>query len=204
MALITPADVRVHFPHLVGTTGNDELGIIIAQADALLALYLGLPVPDSGMRTLEDVTYTLFPSAPHSSNERRMVLPVRPVVSVTSVHADLDELYTAATLIPSSEYVLDGPRGEIWLTPQRTRSWYTDCGRANRVVVVAGFSSTPGDVKAIAIAAVRHLWDRRRTAGTVTQAAAGVAQTYSDAEALLPQAVRDALGPYRLWGTDVG
>lgn len=204
MALITVADFQVHFPHLVGTANNPELQAVISQVDALLALYCGFPVPDAGgARTLEAATYTFYPNGPHSSNARRLVLPLRPIVSVTSVHVDPAEDYASSSEVPAGERVLDAQRGEIWLKPSASRSWAVDSGRANRVVVVAGFATTPPDLKALAISATRHVWDRRRTQGVASQSAAGVAQTYTDPEALLPVAVRDGLGPYRLWGVDV-
>lgn len=205
MPIITPDDVRVHYPQLVGTESNPELQALIAQADALLALYLGLPVPDAGgARTLEDSTYTVYPAAPHHSHPRRVSLGIRPVVSIASVHVDPDELYGSSTLLGSAEYSLDAQRGELWLTPQALHSWYVTGARANRVVLVAGYTAAPPDLRALVVAAVRHLWDRRRVQGLASQAAAGAAQTYSDAEALLPRAVRDALGPYVLWGSSVG
>lgn len=201
MAIITVADFQVHYPNLVGTANNVEINTVIGQADALLALLCGLPAPDAGARTLAAATYTVYPAAPDPCEPRRIRLPLRPVVSVTSVHVDIQELYGAATLLSASEYVLDGQRGELWLTPQATHAWYTT-GRANKVVVSAGFSATPPDLKAIAISATRHLWDRRRTQGIANQASSGTAQTYADATGILPQAVRDALGPYVLWGAD--
>lgn len=203
MALIGVADFQVHYPHLVGSAMNPELQTLIAQVDALLALYCGFPVPDAGgARTLGAATYTLYPVGPHSSSSRRVVLPLRPIVSVTSVHVDPSEDYSSGTEIPAGERVLDAQRGEIWLKPSASRSWAVDSGRANRVVVLAGFAAAPPDLKALAISATRHVWDRRRTQGVASQSAAGVSQTFADPEALLPEAVRDGLGPYRLWGVD--
>ena len=203
MALITASQVREHFPQLQGSADDPVLDTLIARADALMALWCGFPRPDAGAHTLTAATYTVYPKAPDPDEPRRIALPVHPVVSLTTVHVDPDELYGASTEVASGDMILDGQAGEVWLTRQSTRTWASE-GRANKVVAVAGFATTPPDLVALAASTVRHLVDRRRNQGAQAQSAQGASTTLVDAEALLPQAVRDMLGQYVIWSSRVG
>lgn len=203
MALITASQVREHFPQLQGTADDVLLDTLIARADALMALWCGLPRPDAGAHTLAAATYTLFPRAPDPDEPRRLSLPLYPIVSLTTVHVDPDELYGASTLVPSGDLILDAGAGDVWLTRQSTRTW-AGSGRANRFVVVGGFATTPPDLVALAASAVRHLLDRRRNQGAVAQTQLGVSTTNNDPDALLPDAVREMLGQYTIWSSRLG
>lgn len=202
MALISASQFKEHFPQLTGAAADSVLDTVIARADALLALYCGYPVPDAGSRTLEDATYTLYPrvSPRHAA---ALELGLRPIVSVTSVHVDEDWAYGSDTAVDAGDRVLDTQGGRIWLKPTATTAW-SRSPRANKVVAVAGYATTPPDLVMIAVATVRHLWDLRNSQGRQQRSTQGHSETYVDATELLPASVRQALGPYILWESRVG
>jgi hypothetical protein len=170
-----------------------------------MAAWCGFPRPDSGTYTFEDVTYTFYPSGPSPDQPRRLRLPVYPIVSVTSAYVDENEDYGASTAVAAGDMVLDGARGEIWLTPDAGSAWAAGAGhRANKVTVVAGFASTPSDLVAIAAAEVRHLLDLRRVQGQGQVTQGGQSTTRNDLDALVPQLVRDGLAPYVIWSSRAG
>lgn len=141
---------------------------------------------------MEDSTYTLYLPGPSRSEPRKLELPVRPVVSITSAYSDPQEDYTSDTQVAAGDMVLDSNLGEIWLTPDASSSWSVG-GRANKIVVIAGYASTPPDLVAICAVLVRHLWNLRNTQGRDN------IQQQPDGQTLIPKPVQQMLGPYRVW-----
>lgn len=203
MALITAAQVKEHYPQLTGATEDTVLDTLIARADGLMAAFCGFPPPDSGGHTLEDVTYTLYFDEPSHDDPRRIDLGVKPVVSVTTAHSDSNLDYGATTLIASTEYFVETKKGRLHLRPDASHSWSVG-SLANRIVLVAGFATTPPALVALAAMAVRHLWDLRGVQGVSSQTMGGDTSVRSDATEILPLAVQDGLGPYRIWGAAAG
>lgn len=203
MALITAAQVREHYPTLTGTGEDSLLATLIERADALMAAYCGYPLPDSGGHTLEDTTYTVRASV---GIDRRVAwLPVRPVVSITSIYDDPAWSWGSDTLVPSTDYTLDGRTGEVWIHGEAVAwSQWSEARGAVKVVCVAGYATTPPGLVALAAYAVRAMLDRGH-AGDVLSAAGGRSSYSQEASAhLLPRAVRAGLDAgYRIWGTRV-
>lgn len=203
MALITPAQFRIGFPQLTGTAADDDIAEVISWADGLLALFIGLPVPDSGARTLEDTQYTRRLDGPLTSDPLFMSLGLRPVVSLTSVHVDPNRRFTDDTEADLDDLELHGADGLVSFYPDTSGAW-SSVKRANKVVCVAGFSTTPGDLAALTVATVRHLWDRRGNAGRTARTAQQQSETYAEAAKLIPAEVRELIAPYILWESRVG
>lgn len=203
MALITAAQFKEHYPQINGVTEDTLFGTFVARADDLMAAFCGFPLPDSGGHTLEDVTYTIYVDGPSVEHPSVVDLGVKPVVSVTTAHTDENWDYGADTLIASTEYVLDNNRGRLWLRPDASKSWSVG-PRSNKVVVVAGFATTPPGLVALCAMTVRHLWDNRGSQGVGSSTIGGDSVTRSDASELLPLAVQYGLGSYRNWGAAVG
>jgi hypothetical protein len=122
---------------------------------------------------------------------------------VTSAYVDETEAYGASTAVAAGDMVLDGNRGEIWLKPSAGSAWATG-GRANKVVVVAGFTAAPPDLVAIVASQVRHLLDLRRNQGQPQITQGGQSVTRSDLDSLVPAPVRDLLGAYVIWSSRAG
>lgn len=204
MALITAAQVREHYPQITGTGEDVILDTMIGRVDALMAAYCGFPAYDGGqIRSLEDQTYTLYLDAPRFAEPACLDLGIRPVVSVTSAHVDTAWDYGGDAAVSAGDMVLDGRRGLLWLRPDASSSW-AEAPRANKVVIVAGLSTTPPDLVAAAAMAVRHLLTLRHQQGVASFSGGGQSVTRADADVLLPTAVREALASYVLGASLAG
>lgn len=197
MALITAAQFREHYPRLTGTGEDVVLASLIARADDLMAAYCGFPEYDGGggAHSLEEQTYTLYLDAPSSREPRALCLCVHPLTTVTSVDLDSTGAYLGdeTTLTEDVDFAVNERDGILI----RIGSTWPVAFQGTRVVVEAGYASTPPGLVAIAVAAVRHLWDLRNVQGMEVATFGGQSATFADALTLLPQAVQDALLPYR-------
>ena len=197
--LITVAQFKEHFPQYKGTAEDALITTLIGRADALIAGVCGFPRPSAGgSRSLTQQTYVVYPDAPSPRDTRKLNLRIRPVISITSVYVDPLEQYGADTLVSSSDYVLDGTRGELWATPTGA-AWWACGGRANKVTLSAGYATTPDDLVAIAAAQVHHLLDLRRVQGKTQTTVANEYTARPDAASMVPPVVTDALGDYVIW-----
>ncbi len=202
MALLTPAQVREHYPSLAGTSDDTLVATLCSRVDGLLAAWCGYPRTDAGTRTLEDATYTEHLGRP-ALDDRVLRLTIAPIVSVTSVHIDAGLEYGAETLVDSSAYQVLESSGELVLPSASTTAW-SRVDRANRVVYVAGFVTTPPELVAIAALAVRDLMDRGKTGDQLSGSSSQQSFSRAAATHVLSQAVRAALDSnYTLWGSRV-
>ena len=202
MALITAAEARAYLPGLTGTTEDTSLAVFITRASSLIAEYLGWPPATSGADpTIEDATYTLY-----SGRGRAVVgvvdssvlrLPVRPLVSVTSVYDDPDRVYGSGQLIASADYDVEKEDGEIILLPTAGHSWSTGMA-AIRVICVAGYETVPTWAAHAAGLMTHHLWDLRHTQGRQSVGQGGVSLSLTPET--MPEVVREVLSGYRILG----
>lgn len=197
MALISAAQFRQHYPQLSGSADDTVLDEIIARASALMAEWCNYPAV-SGARTLESRSYTLYLGGDRLlvDDPRCLSLPVRPVTALTSV--SVDDLWVWDTAEDLTQVELDVDRGELWLRPTATFAWSSGA-RSNKIVVTAGYATVPDSLEALVAMATRHLWDLRRTQGQASGASGGDSRTYVDAQALLPEAVRQGLTQFTIW-----
>lgn len=197
MALITAAQFREHTPQLTGTAEDTLLDTLIARADALMAAYCRWPRTTQAAYTLQSATYTMYPR-PLQGEPRALNLDFRWVSPSPAPTAYIDPLwaYGASTEVDEADLLIDDENGLLWLLPTAGSFvvWSTGL-RDNKVSFVGGFATTPPELVAIAAYAVRHLLGRNRTGGNVATRA-GETFTPADADALLPKAVKEALGPY--------
>lgn len=206
MSLLTPAQVRELYPTLVGTSEDLRLGALIDEFDALAAAYCGYPRPDSGPYTLASATYTLY--LDHDGGDPRILrLPVRPVVSITSVNVDATWEHGADTAYSTStDVTFDAREGVLLCKHGGTLNAWGVGVRANKVVLVAGYATAPAGLVSIAAAGVRDLLDRQKAGDKLSASAGG--QFFSragGANHLLSDSVRAALDAgYTLWGTRAG
>lgn len=199
VALITFAQFKEHVPQLQGGTDQTLVETLISRADALMAAFCEFPVYDGGIApTLEAQDYTLYVE-PRADDARALDLRLRPIIDVTSVHVSEDWSFGSTDEVDSGDYIRDDQRGVLWLKPTASASWSSDA-RANKVVVTAGFETTPPNLVAITAFAARHLYMPMRHSPEFTNVAGkGFSATKRDAEELLPAAVREALAPLILW-----
>lgn len=196
MPVITAATVRAQ---LTGAVSGDDtlIGTLIDRADSAIAEWLRFPVPDAGTRTLGAATYTAYPGPLSIDPADPLVLmvPVRPVISVTSVHIDPARSYGAATAVDSADRDLDGAAGLVILRESAGTGWSTAL-RANKVVISAGWATLPGPLAQALVMQVGHWLAHTRSAGRLTLDD-GQSRVDLTALDLLPE-VRALAQPHRL------
>lgn len=184
---------------MAGSDSDTELQNILDRVESAIAGYIGFPrFLSSGnvQPVLEDQTYTLYidnslPDLPYV-----LPLPIRPVVSVTSWHSDVDRLYGSDTLVPSDDYDLDKENGRIII--KSTSGEAIEQGyRANKVVIVAGFENPPDDLEHAICVYGAHLQRAKSSQGKKSTTQRNVTIALSDRT--MPQEVKDLVNPYRVF-----
>lgn len=203
MALITAAEARSY--NLLGLTGSGEdtsINELIDRAGVWIAEWLGYPPASAGAEpTIEDTTYTHYSGtgagAVFVADDGRMImLPVIPVVSVTTLHDDTDWDYGSGDLIDSGDYVLDGVNGYVWLRTDASDQFTPGVERAVKAVYVAGYATVPGPIAQACGILVRALWDARKVQGRNSISTPSTSASLTPLE--VPRMVYDLLQPYRL------
>lgn len=194
MAVLDAATVREYLPALSGTGEDTAIDSLIARFGALAAQYLGYHANAAGGNaTVEDVTYTLYIEGDGSKYLR---LPITPVVSITSLHVDVDRVYGSSKLVDSGDYELFGDEGLVVLKQNSTQGQWEQGRRGVKAVVVAGFTTIPMAIKHACAMQVAYWWTARGHLGKTSVSQGGGSSTVATLQ-LLPE-VRQALEPYRL------
>lgn len=176
---------------------------VIDRVGTLFARWCGYPPASVGAPpSMESTTYTLYTGDPgvylDSRSRRELVIEPYPVTSITSIHDDPNEDYTAADLVDSSSYDQRGRHGErIRLKQDGTHTVWSRGERAVKVVAVAGFASVPEDLEAAAIEMCAHMMRLRHARGEIN-ANTGEGTTVSFRDETMPGLVKQLLGPFRL------
>jgi hypothetical protein len=198
MAVITQAEARVYLPGL--SADDSTVATLITRADAILAGWCGYPpASEGGLPTFEDVTYTHYlPAAGGLS----LYLPVWPVVSVTTIEDDPNEVFDGSSyLVASGDYNIR-PRGEIRLDVSSTHGAWSDLGadpRPIKAVYVAGFATPPEDLKGLVAEYVAVLWAMRMGSGKATvNTPSGATAEIPTGE--IPLSIRQRLRRFELTG----
>lgn len=200
MALCTAAQIRGYDASV--TSSEDALLTSIAAAvSSVFATVCGYPPASAGADpTMEDTTYTVYTDRGAARvlrlDDADLLLPVSPVVSITSIHDDANRDFGAGDLVDSGDYDFDGTTGEVLLRPSRTHGAWTEARAGIKVVAVAGYETVPDDLLHLAI--VQSLaWLRGvQRVGLANMNQNGVAVTFSP-RTLLPEVV-EGLQDYRL------
>lgn len=189
---------------VVGVSATDVTASgVIARVDALLAAWCGYPPASVGAApTMEDTTYTVYTGDPgvyvDDWETRELVLEPYPVVSITSIHDDPNEEYTAAELVDSGDYAQRGRHGErIRLTYDSIQGAWSRSPRAIKIVCVAGYETVPAGLEAAAIEMCAHLLRLRATRGQQS-ASTGEGTTVTLRDETIPAHVREMLAPFVL------
>jgi hypothetical protein len=201
MTLPLASAVRAtHLPHLSSSSEDSTISTLIARADAELAAWCGFPSASAaGSPTLESTSYTEYLDGPAVLDPRVLLLPVRPVTSITTIHddRDADGTYGAADLVDSGDYVLDGRTGRVHLLTAATHGGWSARKRAIKVVFVAGYDTGAHKIIAEAISAlVAHWLTLRNTQGRASTTQGG--QSAAARPETLPDRVRELMSPYRM------
>ncbi len=119
MSLVSLSTFKEYLPEVQGSGSDTELQNLLDRVESAVASYIGFPKPIAGVTTagpaLADQSYTLFIDEPDFDFPFILSLPIRPLISVSSWHSDVDRVYGSDTLIDSSKYEIDKELGRVIL-----------------------------------------------------------------------------------------
>ena len=195
MALATAAEVKVLFPQLTGTSLDTDLGTYITRAEEALATYCGFPAIDGAAPVLEQATYTMYlTDALDCDHAEVLHLPLRPVVSITSVHDDEDRAYGSSSEVTT--YDLDKSHGRLILTGTSTHAW-TQTFESIKVIGVFGLTtgSIPEYVKQAVAVTIKANWDKRHHNNVDQVQTGGDNTVFTKREFFLPPEAKQLIAP---------
>tara|TARA_R100000664_G_C2759822_1_gene150033 strand:+ start:883 stop:1497 length:615 start_codon:yes stop_codon:yes gene_type:complete len=141
MAITTVSLLKEYLPEVSGASLDTELARMINRTEVAIARYLGFPVSDSGTApSLDQTTYTVYLDGPKHTDNQVIQMPVKPLVSVASIHSDINLAYGSDTLITASTYQIDTGKAQIFLLPDKATKSFDRGFRALKVVCSAGYS----------------------------------------------------------------
>jgi len=195
VSLCTVAEAKSRIRALSTTAEDTRLTALVSAVSTAIARWCRYPGTAPSM---ESTTYTHYRSGPTPDETGRILrLPVRPVVSVTSVYDDPDWAYDSTHLVSSADYAVDLDAGTITLGTSADLGVWSSEPRAQKVTYVAGYATVPDDLKQAAVALVEYWWtwlDSQQDANVTV---------YSErATGPMPKHVAGLLGPFKL--TDAG
>lgn len=199
MSLVSLSTFKEYLPEVQGSGSDTELQNLLDRVESAVASYIGFPKPiASGDATagpaLADQSYTLYIDQPDFDFPFILSLPIRPLISVTSWHSDIDRVYGSDSLVASSEYELDTTLGRIVLKESATTTIERGY-RANKVVCTAGFTSAPSDLEHAVCAYAAHLNRAKQTQGKQSTTQRDV--TVNLSPRTIPPEVKEILYNYR-------
>ena len=196
MALVTTDILKEYLPEITGTGSDTELSNLLDRVEATIARWLGFPAPDaSNTPTLAVTTYTLYIDSYWIDDISVLQLPLKPVVTITSVHADPDREYTADTEVNSDEYEIDKQQGLLIIKPDTSTVGFTKGYRANRVIGTFGFTLYHRDLVHAVCVYASQLHRAKSSQGKKSQTVRQATTTYSPNT--IPLEVKEILYPYR-------
>tara|TARA_Y100000114_G_scaffold127375_1_gene123993 strand:+ start:9233 stop:9844 length:612 start_codon:yes stop_codon:yes gene_type:complete len=199
MPLVSVTTFKQYLPEVAGNDGDLELSNLLSRVESAIASYIGFPrflTSGNVEPVLEDKTYTLY--IDHTMPDLPFVLPlpIRPIVSITSWHSDVERLYGSDKLVPSSAYEIDKENGRLIV--KSTESESIEQGfRANKVVLVAGFENAPADLEHAICVFGAHLQRAKSSQGKKSTTQRNVTIALSDRT--MPKEVKEILYPYRVF-----
>jgi hypothetical protein len=206
VAVLTTAEAKTFLRGIAsGSSSQDTLiDTLVTRADQVLSRWCGYPAYTdgaAGATTFEDQSYTLYMSGPGG---RSLKLPVYPISSVTSIEDDSTEAFDGSTyLVASGDYTTRKSEGVVLLTPTSVHGEWSDTSSpVLKVVVVAGWSTVPEQLKQACGEMVKHLWEMREKSGEQSRSQQGISVSYRDEQ--IPPHLRAILSPYRLRGVWFG
>jgi uncharacterized phiE125 gp8 family phage protein len=154
------------------------------RAYKILETYLG--------RVIKSATYTEYMDGDGTGE---LILNQFPIISVTSIHDDLDRDFTSTFLIAATDYVIYKERGVIKLF--RNEGAFQKGLQNLKVIYVAGYATVPGDLVDALIQMVEFMYNRSRTGGMQSQSLGGKSETYDQSR--IPAEVKRTLNSYRVY-----
>jgi len=196
MPLVTTDILKEYLPEVTGTGSDTELSDLLDRVESTIARWLGFPSPDSSNTpTLAVTTYTLYIDSYWIDNINVLQLPLRPIVTITSVHADPERKYTADTEVNSDEFEIDKQQGLLIIKPDTSTVGFTKSYRGNRVIGTFGFTLYHKDVVHAVCVYASQLHRAKTSQGKKSQTVRGATTSYLPNT--IPPEVKEILYPYR-------
>tara|TARA_B100001564_G_C20475253_1_gene594524 strand:- start:122 stop:730 length:609 start_codon:yes stop_codon:yes gene_type:complete len=196
MPLVTTDILKEYLPEVTGTGSDTELSDLLDRVEANVARFLGFPAPDSSNTPKLDVnTYTLYIDSYWIDDISVLQLPLKPVVTITSVHADPDRVYGADTEVNSDEYEIDKQQGLLIIKPNTSTVGFTKSYRGNKVVGTFGFTLYHKDIVHAICVYASQLHRAKTSQGKQSQTVRAASTTYLPNT--MPSEVKEILYPYR-------
>ena len=196
MPLVTTDILKEYLPEVTGTGSDTELSDLLDRVESTIARWLGFPSPDSSNTPKLDVnTYTLYIDSYWIDNISVLQLPLKPVVTITSVHADIERKYTADTEVNSDEYEIDKQQGLLIIKPDTSTVGFTRGYRANKVVGTFGFTLYHRDLVHAVCVYASQLHRAKTSQGKKSQTVRQATTSYMPNT--IPPEVKEILYPYR-------
>jgi hypothetical protein len=199
MSLVSLATFKEYLPEVQGDGSDTELQNLLNRTESVVAAYLGFPrVYDGGYvpPQLASRSYTLYIDSAFAELPYMLPLPVRPVVSVSSWHSDVERLYGSDTLIEASNYDVDLVNGRLILKSTSGKS-IENGFRANKVVLTAGFGQYANDLHHAVCVYASQLQRAKQTQGKESTSQRDV--TIKISPKTMPKEVKDILYDYRVY-----
>ena len=196
MPLVTTDILKEYLPEITGTGSDTELSNLLDRVEATIARWLGFPSPDTSNTPKLDVnTYTLYIDSYWIDDISVLQLPLRPVVTITSVHADPDRVYGADTEVKADEYEIDKQQGLLIIKTNTSTVGFTKAYRGNKVVGTFGFTLYHKDIVHAICVYASQLHRAKTSQGKQSQTVRAASTTYLPNT--MPSEVKEILYPYR-------
>lgn len=196
MPLVTTDILKEYLPEVTGTGSDTELSDLLDRVESTIARWLGFPSPDSSNTPKLDVnTYTLYIDSYWIDDISVLQLPLKPVVTITSVHADPDRVYGADTEVNSDEYEIDKQQGLLIIKPNTSTVGFTKSYRGNKVVGTFGFTLYHRDLVHAVCVYASQLHRAKSSQGKKSQTVRQATTSYMPNT--IPPEVKEILYPYR-------
>ena len=199
MSLVSAATLREYLPEIGDNTSADtELNSLIARVEAAVARYLGFPPPasSSSFTTLDQSTYTLYLDGPTYFDRNVLQLPIKPVVSITSIFSDIERRYEAGSALTLSNIDIDLVNGRLIIKPYTSTAF--DRGyRAIKITFVAGYATgaPPADLVHAICVLTSQLHRAKQTQGKENISIQGTSIKLS--ERTIPNEVQEILNKFK-------
>lgn len=196
MPLVTADILKEYLPEVTGTGSDTELSNLLDRVESTIARWLGFPAPDnSNTPTIAVSTYTVYVDSYWHDNISVLQLPIKPVVTITSVYADPDRKYTSDTEVKSDEYDIDKQQGLLILKTDTSTVGFTSAYRGNKITGTFGFTLYHKDLVHAVCVYASHLHRAKSSQGKKSQGIRDATTTY--ALNTIPAEVKEILYPYR-------
>lgn len=183
------ANAKEYLQIATATTTYDDLLInLINRSETILERYCG--------RKMKSRSYTEYYDG---DGTRFLYTKQWPIVSITSIHIDVDRVFGSAELVSSSDYFFDDENGEvqgrITLLGTADESIFGQGYGNVKLVYTAGYATLPEDIEAAAVVHVSHWYNKAGTEGHTSMGLGGLSKSFDMAP--LPGEVKMYLEPHR-------